>query len=40
MRTIYNLNKDWQFIKNCTDVCATEGAVAVDLPHTWNATDG
>ncbi len=40
MRTICNINKDWRFIKNCTDVTATEGAVAVDLPHSWNATDG
>ena len=27
-------------MQNCSDPNATEGAVAVDLPHTWNATDG
>ena len=40
MRSIICINKGWQFIKNCSDPNATEGAVAVDLPHTWNATDG
>ncbi len=39
MRTVTNLNKDWLFIKNCGDPAAREG-VSVDLPHTWNATDG
>ncbi len=34
MRTILNLNKDWLFRKPCED------AVAVDLPHSWNAVDG
>ena len=39
MRTIVNLNKDWLFAKNTTDVTVREG-VQVQLPHTWNAEDG
>ncbi|MBQ7005822.1 MAG: glycoside hydrolase family 2 protein [Clostridia bacterium] len=34
MRTILNLNKSWLFKK------PSEEAVAVDLPHSWNAIDG
>ncbi|MBE6773277.1 MAG: glycoside hydrolase family 2 protein [Ruminococcaceae bacterium] len=34
MRTILNLNKSWLFKK------PSEEAVAVDLPHSWNAVDG
>ncbi|MBQ3015367.1 MAG: glycoside hydrolase family 2 protein [Clostridia bacterium] len=40
MRNILNINGGWQFIKDCKDPFATEGAIALDLPHTWNATDG
>ncbi len=39
MRNVLNLNKDWLFIKNETNIAA-EGGEAVSLPHTWNATDG
>ena len=39
MRNIININKNWLFVKNTTDVAAREGA-AVDLPHSWNAEDG
>ena len=39
MRNIININKNWLFVKNTTDVAAREG-VAVDLPHSWNAEDG
>ena len=39
MRNIINLNKDWLFVKDCAALDATEGA-RVDLPHSWNATDG
>ena len=39
MRNILNINKDWLFVKNTTDVAAREG-VKIDLPHTWNAEDG
>ena len=39
MRQIINLNKDWLFVKDTADVSAREGE-RLDLPHTWNATDG
>ena len=40
MRKILKINEGWQFIKDCSDPLATEGAVAVNLPHTWNNEDG
>ncbi len=40
MRKIVCINEGWQFIQNCADPKATEGAVAVNLPHCWNAVDG
>jgi len=40
MRNIINLNQGWQFYKNTQDPAVNEGAEAVNLPHTWNATDG
>ena len=39
MRNIINLNDNWLFAKNTTDIACREG-VAVNLPHTWNAEDG
>ena len=39
MRSIINLNQDWLFVKDTADITAREGE-AVNLPHTWNATDG
>ncbi|MBQ9132573.1 MAG: glycoside hydrolase family 2 protein [Clostridia bacterium] len=39
MRNILNLNADWSFVKNTTDINAGGGEI-VCLPHTWNATDG
>ena len=39
MRNIINLNKNWLFTKNTTDVTLRDG-ISVDLPHTWNAEDG
>ena len=39
MRNIINVNKDWLFVKNTTDINAREGEI-VSLPHSWNATDG
>ena len=42
MRTVLNINKGWSFIKDMASVPAAvpEEAVAIDLPHTWNALDG
>ena len=39
MRSIVSLNKDWLFAKDTTDV-AVQTCERIDLPHTWNATDG
>ena len=40
MRNILNINEGWQFIKDSADPSVNEGATAVNLPHSWNATDG
>ena len=40
MRNILNLNSGWNFVKNANAPQTTEGAVLVNLPHTWNAEDG
>ena len=40
MRTILSLNEGWQFSKDCAATTHGENAVSVNLPHTWNATDG
>ena len=34
MRTVYSINKNWLFKK------PDEDAISVDIPHSWNATDG
>ena len=34
MRTVYSINKGWLFKK------PDEDAISVDIPHSWNATDG
>ncbi len=39
MREILNLNENWLFVKNCSDISVREGE-KINLPHTWNATDG
>ena len=39
MRNILNLNENWLFVKDSTDVSVTDG-ISVTLPHTWNAEDG
>ena len=40
MRKILKINEGWKFIKDCSDPLATEGAVSLNLPHTWNNEDG
>ncbi len=40
MRKIINLNSDWLFYKDTTIEKVRENGVSVNLPHTWNATDG
>ena len=39
MRKIQNINSDWLFVKDTSDISVREG-VRVDLPHTWNNEDG
>ncbi len=39
MRKITNLNENWLFVKDTADIMARQGE-QVNLPHTWNATDG
>ena len=39
MRNLLNINENWLFIKNTSDIGARDGE-RVDLPHTWNSPDG
>ena len=39
MRNILNLNQSWLFCKDTADITVREGE-QVNLPHSWNATDG
>ena len=39
MRNILNLNQNWLFCKDTADITVREGE-QVNLPHSWNATDG
>ena len=40
MRSILNFNSSWSFYKATNDINVAEGAELVNLPHSWNATDG
>ena len=41
MRTVLNINKNWEFTKDLSLVPPSRDRVTVvDLPHTWNAQDG
>ena len=42
MRQIININKDWRFSRNpqSTPTALPTDWESVDLPHTWNGTDG
>ena len=39
MRKIINVNENWLFIKDTADITRRDGET-LNLPHTWNATDG
>ncbi len=39
MRNVLNWNQNWLFVKGTADISARNGET-VNLPHTWNATDG
>ena len=38
LRNVLNLNKNWYFTKDSTDINSV--GEAIDIPHSWNATDG
>ena len=40
MRNIISLNEGWQFSKDCSATAHNDSVISVNLPHTWNATDG
>ena len=40
MRKIISLNEGWQFSKDCSAPVHNESVISVNLPHSWNATDG
>lgn len=40
MRTKIKWNAGWLFYKGTADVSVAEGGETVNLPHSWNATDG
>ncbi len=39
MRNVLNLNENWLFVKDNADITVRDGET-VNLPHSWNATDG
>ena len=39
MRNLININKDWLFVKNTTDISLQDGE-KINIPHSWNAIDG
>ncbi|MBE6589811.1 MAG: glycoside hydrolase family 2 protein, partial [Ruminococcaceae bacterium] len=39
MRNILKWNEQWLFVKGTADISARDGEI-VNLPHSWNATDG
>jgi len=39
VRNILNLNENWLFVKDTTDVSLRDGE-KINLPHSWNAIDG
>ena len=40
MRKILNINQNWQFFKATTLAGERQNGEQINLPHTWNATDG
>ena len=40
MRNVISLNEGWSFSKNCRGAVHGESTAVVNLPHSWNATDG
>ena len=40
MRKVLNVNENWQFFKATTILGERQNGEQINLPHTWNATDG
>ena len=40
MRHLISLNEGWQFSKDCSTPSHNDSVISVNLPHSWNATDG
>ena len=40
MRQIININENWRFWKDTSDISRQEGDQIISLPHTWNGLDG
>ena len=40
MRKIININSDWLFVKDSSDILNKDAGEKINLPHTWNAIDG
>ena len=42
MRTVWNINKGWTFVKDMNEAPASlpQTGEQIDLPHTWNGKDG
>jgi len=40
MRKTININKDWRFRKGVSETNTTDAFEIVNIPHTWNNTDG
>ena len=40
MRTRIKVNEGWLFYKGTADIAGLANGEAVNLPHSWNATDG
>ncbi len=39
MRNIININSEWLFVKDTTDITRKDGE-KINIPHSWNAIDG
>ena len=40
MRNILKINENWIFNKDVKDITALQDGEVVNIPHSWNATDG
>ena len=40
MRRVININENWKFVKNVSEINTSEECEVINLPHTWNNIDG